>query len=127
MIFRKAFIDADPNTIPKDSEYRECNFMRSQPASTNPGRGVRLWPGDDTPRVFIDCNMMNCEPPPGSTYIRCNSYMMERSIPAHTDELVVDGVQVSFTQYHDKRLWGRWDTDINGYVDIAPVQSPEDY
>ncbi len=63
----------------KDTEYRNCNF--SQPDCVDDAgkmRGVRIFPGDDTPRTFIGCNMVNCEPPLGSTQIDCNNAIVRR-------------------------------------------------
>ncbi len=42
--------------------------------------GHRIFPGDDTPRTFIECNLVNCIPPPGSTLIDCNTAILERNL-----------------------------------------------
>lgn len=63
----------------KDKEYQNCNF--GQPDCVEVAgkmRGVRIFPGDDTARTFIGCNMVNCEPPPGSTQIDCNNAIIRR-------------------------------------------------
>jgi hypothetical protein len=68
MISRKNFVDVDPTQIPVDTEYFQCNFMRTQPDESGAQPvGHRLFPGDDTPRIFRECNLVNCEPPPNST------------------------------------------------------------
>lgn len=61
-----------------DTEYRSCNFTQQ---GVSDGLGgwlpTRIFPGDDTPRTFVRCNMVNCEPPPGSTLIQCNTQLVE--------------------------------------------------
>ena len=61
-----------------DTEYSSCNFAQS---GETDGLGgwlpTRIFPGDDTPRTFIECNMTNVLPPPGSTLIRCNTHLIE--------------------------------------------------
>lgn len=60
---------------PKALEYIRCNFSQ---ASAIKGEAVRLWPKDDTPRRFAHCNLVNCEPPPGSTIDEtCNTDLTE--------------------------------------------------
>ena len=42
-------------------EYECCCFAQSQPIDTASVKtGVRLFPGDDTARTFIKCNLVNC-------------------------------------------------------------------
>ncbi len=85
-----------------DTEYRKCNFSQSQPIDVGgKKRGVRLFPGDDTPRTFIGCNMVNCEPPPGSTVIHCNTWIIERNVVTSTDSVTVDGITVSIDHHSD--------------------------
>ncbi len=97
-----------PKTIAK--EYKECNF--TQPQSVKVGgkmQGVRLFPGDDTPRTFIDCNMVNCEPPPGSTLTGCNTVVVER------DKDIGNGKRGDI-------IHGRFDSGTKGYkYKQAPV------
>ena len=65
-------------------------------------KGVRLFPGDDTPRTFISCNMVNCEPPPDSTQIGCNNAIVERDVVYSMDDLIeIDGEVISGTQLKD--------------------------
>ena len=126
MISEKNFSNWDVNTIPDDDQYERCNFSHSQPAQTSPALGVRLFPGDDTPRVFTDCNLFNCEPPPGSILINCNTWIVSTGEIGPVDELIVDGVVQHTTQYHDRTLYGKYTT--SGYVyEAVPVTTPEDY
>jgi len=63
-----------------DTEYQNCNF--SQQGETDGGSGwqpVRIFPGDDTPRTFIECNLGNAIPPPNSILTRCNTTIIERN------------------------------------------------
>ena len=126
MISEKNFSNMDPALIPVDTEYERCNFSRFQPELGPPVVGVRLFPGDDTPRTFIDCNLMNCEPPPGSTLIKCNTAIVTTGELGPTDELVVDGVVVHTTQYHDRTVHARY---VDGAYDRTgyPQTMPEDY
>ena len=126
MIADKNFHNMPVNEIPVDTEYQRCNFSRSQPDLGPPVVGVRLFPGDDTPRTFIDCNLFNCETPPGSTIINCNTWIVETGIPGPTDTLEVDGVVEHTVQYHDRTVHAKWDGvnyDRAGY----PQTTPEDY
>ena len=126
MIKRKNFTATPIADIPVDAEYLECNFSQSAPFNTN--RGHRLFPGDDTPRTFTRCNLMNCEPPPGSTLVECNTWIVERGIVDHTDQVIIDGVVVNETDYHNSRRYGRYNPTTGLYDDEpTPVDTPEDY
>ena len=128
MISEQNFSNMPVNEIPVDTEYQRCNFSRSQPDLGPPVKGVRLFPGDDTPRTFIDCNLFNCEPPPGSTLIRCNTWIVETGILGPVDELVVDGVVQHTTQYHDRTVHAKYDPDTGTYDRTGfPQTMPEDY
>ena len=128
MISEKNFSNMDPAEIPVDSSYERCNFSQSQPASLGPAVGVRLFPGDDTPRTFTDCNLFNCEPPPGSILNNCNTWIVSTGELGPIDELIVDGVVQDTTQYHDRTLYGKYDATLGDYVyEPVPVTTPEDY
>lgn len=127
MISKKNFANIDPSLIPVDTEYEFCNFSRIQPDTSGAEVvGVRLFPGDDTPRIFRSCNMMNCEPPPGSTLIGCNTYIITQGELGPVDTLTIDGVVEHTTQYHDRTIHARY---IDGAYDRTgyPVTEPEDY
>ena len=126
MISEKNFSNMDPALIPVDDQYVRCNFSQEQPASTGPLAGVRLFPGDDTPRTFTDCNLFNCEPPPGSILVRCNTWQVTTGELGPVDELVIDGVVEHTTQYHDRTCHGKYvgpGYDTTGF----PQTTPEDY
>lgn len=128
-VVEKNFTATPIEEIPVDSEYVRCNFARLQPARLNPNpEGHRLFPGDDTPRTFRDCNLFNCETPPGSTLENCNTWIVETGItPAaqEDDVVIVDGVEVERIVYHDRTTYGKWNGSSYDY--ITPVTSPEDY
>ena len=84
-----------------DTEYVECNFAQPEPVLDGSDYvGVRLFPGDDTPRTFTDCLMTNCEPPPGST---CNRRctIRRKNVVVDTDTITVDGQSVTLNSYAD--------------------------
>jgi len=49
------------------------SFLRPDYDSEGNKVGHRIIPDDDTPRTFINCNLVNACPPPGSTLINCNT------------------------------------------------------
>ena len=115
--------------IPKADIYRRCLFSRGDPFDDNGvKKGHRLFPGDDTPRVFIDCGMQNIEPTPGSSVAgqtRCD--VIELAV-AFTEEIEVDGVVVSSEEFHDSIYHGTWDTQTETYDRTgAPSSVPVDY
>ena len=92
-----------PPDIPLADEYILCNF--SQPDCIDDGgvkKGIRLFPGDDTPRIFTSCNMKNCEPPPGSTYTDCNGAIVEKRVHKDSDTVTIDGQSVELENYVNK-------------------------
>ena len=128
MAIEKNYSNQDPTTLPADLEFTRCNFSQSQPASLGPALGVRLWPGDDTPRTFTDCNLFNCEPPPGSVLVRCPTWIVQTGIDGPTDELTVDGVVTHTTQYHDRTNYGKYNAETESYdYEATPITTPEDY
>jgi hypothetical protein len=130
MIRRKNFANMNPADIPVDTEYENCNFTQSNPVDSGGGVmvGVRLFPGDDTPRIFRGCNLVNCEPPPGSTLISCNTNIVQNDAVAFEDVTRVDGIEVSRQAFHDHIHYGRWNPDTESYdYNPAPVVTPQDY
>lgn len=78
-----------------DTEYRGCNFAQPAPVQIDGvWQGVRLFPGDDTPRVFRDCNLCNAEPPPGSIVISCNTIVKQFGVSVEAP-LAPDGPLVT--------------------------------
>lgn len=127
MIKEKNFSNADPAALPADTEYVRCNFTQTVPdtSGANPV-GVRLWPGDDTPRTFTNCNMVNCEPPPGSTLVQCNTAINEYDLPDFEETIVVDGVEVYRRQFKKNRMHGRYNPDTESYeYHSSPIEVPE--
>lgn len=108
-----------PSTI--DTEYESCNFTQEQPVGVGGNmQGVRLFPGDDTPRTFTRCNMTNCEPPPGSAVTDCNLTVVERNLPgAASETLTIDGESLA-VERHINRIHGRFNPDTWTY-DYHPV------
>lgn len=107
---------ATPTVV--DTEYRDCNFAQSAPVwneSVQAWRGVRLFPGDDTPRTFIDCNLTNCEPPPGSTFRSCT--IVRRDVLTSSEVITIDGVDFASNSY-SHIVVGRYLSD-GTYDDLA--------
>lgn len=101
-----------------DTEYRWCNF--SQPAPISVGgkkRGVRLFPGDDTPRTFVNCGMTNAEPPPGSTVTNCLTCIKEHAKVTSADTITIDGVSET-VEHHSDFVHGRFDPATGKYIDL---------
>ena len=95
-------------------EYKNCSFAHPQPVDTNGVKtGHRLFPSDDTPRTFINCNLVNCEPPPGSTLLKCNTTIVSRGIVSSTDSIVIDGEEITVDDYSDV-IHGKYTE--NGYI-----------
>lgn len=92
-----------------DTVYQWCNFSQTLPdpnvvnADVEPDR-VRIFPGDDTPRTFIECNLRNCEAPPGSTLIRCATSIAVNNTRIGGLVVTVDGVSSSMDFYGTK-VW----------------------
>lgn len=87
--------------IPKDTEYRECNFSRQDCIDDGDKKGVRLFPGDDTPRTFTNCNLVNCEPPPESVLTGCNVTIREKCVEVSSEDLVIDSEIIVVKDYAD--------------------------
>ena len=92
-----------------DTEYERCNFFQDQPVDSGGGVmvGVRLFPGDNTPRVFRECNLVNCEVPPGSTVDGGNTAIIVRSVVASTDTIIIDGQSID-VEHHSNFVHGKW-------------------
>ena len=90
-----------------DTTYIECNFTNFAPIGDTTKTGVRLFPGDDTSRTFIRCNLVNCETPPGSTLNKCNTTIRETRIYKDSDYVEIDGHSVEIENYVDK-IYGRY-------------------
>ena len=110
-----------------DKEYRFCNFTQTESVDVaGKKRGIRLFPGDDTTRTFINCNLTNCEPPPGSTLVKCNTTIVAWGIPTTQDVITVDGESVVL-QHHSTFVYGRFDPVAWEYIDLpSPDEHEED-
>ena len=85
-------------------EYRNCNFSQPVP-------GTRIFPGDDKPRTFYECNLVNCIPPPGSNLLGgtgCNTTQVSRQVEDGTEEVTIDNKPVLIKKYVD-RIQGHLD------------------
>lgn len=109
---------ATPSII--DTEYLNCNFSTMNCIDVGGvKKGMRLFPGDDTPRVFINCNMSNCEPPPGSTQINCNTSISEKAVEVGSEDLEIDGEIIKIKDYANI-YYGRYKD--GGYVYKTSIQ-----
>ena len=130
MISRQTFswLDhPDVSTIPVDLEYDSCNFAREAPIDIGGGvmRGTRLFPGDDTPRTFTDCNLLNCEPPPGSILVDCNTHMSSPPVELVKDTVTLPNASVKSIKSRSTLHHGRYDPKTESYIDNpAPVEYP---
>lgn len=106
-----------------DDTYYRCNFSQPQPVFYQDGsaHGVRLFPGDGTLRTFLQCNLTNCEVPPGSTVEECNTAVVSRNQPTRTEDVVVDGRTVTRPTKEGNTMHGHYDE--NGAL-IRPEQRP---
>ena len=105
-----------------DTEYHWCNF--SQPAPIDVAgkkRGVRLVPGDDTPRTFVNCGMLNAEPPPGSTMNRSRVLIKAFRVVTSTDTITIDG-EVESVDHHSNFVYGVRDPLTGDYDDFPTPQ-----
>jgi len=102
---------------PLDTTYEKCAFWFEQPVFPGPV-GNRIFPGDDTPRTFIDCNMANALPPPGSTLIRCNTTLSERHVVKEANVITI-GTRVINETRLETLIHGRTDP-----VTLLPVYKP---
>lgn len=116
VINRGNFTKVDPNELPDAIEFRNCNFWRPSPDMTgaNPV-GHRLWPNDNTPRKFYMCNLVNCEVPPGSEIVMCNTAIADYTQIDRTETITVDGVVVASEDFEKHVIYGRFNPDTGQY------------
>ncbi len=78
IIYNKNFVGRrTPGTRFIADTYVRCNFSQPNaildPDTGNP-TGVPIFPGSrNTPRQFIECNLVNCDVPPNSLVVDCNT------------------------------------------------------
>ena len=121
MISRKNFSgEVTPRLI--DTEYESCNFSQPQPLDTAGVKsGIRLFPGDDTPRLFRNCNLINCDLPLGSTIEGGNTAIIEFSLVASSEDIIIDGVIIATEETKFNRVHGRY---VDGVMEYKAT--PED-
>lgn len=79
-----------------DTAYEQCNFMsRSVNEIDGLKVGIRIFPGDDTPRTFLNCNLINRIVPPGSTIINCNTSIIEYDVVTSTETVQIGSEVIS--------------------------------
>ncbi len=128
MIKGKNFMGLEVADIPKDAEYKRCNFARRNCIDdSGVKKGARLFPGDDTPRIFTLCNMSNCEPPPGSTVVNCNCSISAKQVVVGSDTVEIDGESITVYDYANIS-YGRYKDGEYVYKNpvISPCEGPED-
>ena len=108
MISNKSYYDNLSPDVGDETEFFECNFTQPEPVDSGGGVyvGGRLFPGDDTPRTFTRCNLVNAEVPPGSTIVKCNTSIRRWSVITGTDEVIVDGTPITANIYSSV-IYGR--------------------
>ena len=129
MISGRNFTGTDIADIPVDTEYQRCNFSRRAPIDIGGGvmRGHRLFPGDDTPRTFTDCNLVNCEPPPGSTVVRCNTTIVDTRIVSSTETITLPDASEIVVEHHSSIFYGKYNPATETYDDeVTPVETEID-
>jgi hypothetical protein len=107
-----------------DTEYDRCNFTQHVPdtSGANP-TGVKLFPGYSGPPItFRNSNLVNCEPPPGSIVINCNTTIKEFNLFDREETITVDGVEVHRRRFNKMRNHGRWNPDTGSYDYITPYE-----
>jgi len=113
-----------------DTEYQDCNFAHTNCIEVaGKKQGVRIFPADDTPRTFIDCNMTNCEPPPNSIIKKANGNLtgpsiIERMVITGSDTITVDGQSITVNDYVD-RIHGNYYQGVYSYHS-TPIDTPRE-
>lgn len=74
------------NLILPDQSFYKCNFAQPKPQfSGGKWRGIKIF-ANNTPRVFIECNLCNVEPPSGSLVQGCLT-IIKRSDVSENDNV----------------------------------------
>ena len=126
MIEHKNFSGQVSPDVGGETEFFRCNFSQPEPVLDGEDYiGVRLFPGDDTPRTFTKCNLVNCEVAAGSTIDGGNTTIRRSLVTTSADEIVVDGHQLEVNVYHDI-IYGR-QTEPGVYeYHPTPIEVPND-
>lgn len=104
------------------ARYENQNFAQSAPLTVD-GRkvGVPLHAGEG-PNEYVGCNLINCEPPAGSTATRCNTAIVEYEVNPALGQTRVAGVMVD-GQWTDTIVHGRWTEGGYAYLPAPRVVS----
>lgn len=111
-----------------DTKYKDCNFSHSNCFTVFGQKvGHRIFPDDDTSRTFIDCNLTNCEPPPGSIIMKANGQhigptIVERMVKVNTEIVSIDSEQIEVDDYVD-RIHGHYYQGVYSYK-ATPIDIP---
>jgi hypothetical protein len=101
-------------------EYEKCNFAQSEPLDVAGEKfGIEIFP-DNVPRVFKNCNLMNCKVPDGSVIIDCNTAILEVLVES-TDDIIVDGQIITGTSNKITRQYGMYQDGVR-----IPYVTPQD-
>ena len=126
MIERKNFSGNPDPDVGGETEFTQCNFTQPEPVLDGEEYiGVRLFPGDDTPRTFTRCNLVNCEAPPGSVMNNCNTTIRRSLVVSATDEIEIDGFSIPVNLYVDIIYGRQIDPGIYEYHP-EPIEIPND-
>lgn len=110
--------NADPD-VGGETEFLHCNFAQRVPVDNGNMEGVRLFPSvsDGSAYVFTECNLVNCEPPPGAKINNCLTIIKSFKLPGTPDTLTIDGQTITITGRLN-RVYGKY-TEA-GYVYFPP-------
>ncbi len=113
-----------------DVEYIRCNFTQPAPLTVGPNkRGIKIFGLDLTPRTFIDCNLVNVEPPPGSAMTGCNHVIKDFKVidDADSTEVTLPDNTIAIFDLPFDLAYGRFDPATETYDDFpAPVRNDHD-
>lgn len=123
MTKNKNFMGVAIADIPIDTEYDSCNFGRANCIDTAGVKtGHRLFPGDDTPRTFVRCNLVNCELPPGSMTSNPKNAILERDVLLNSEDIVIDGETI-VVETKGMRTYGYYNNSTGQYEYITPIET----
>ena len=100
-----------PPPFDTETRFERCVFNQPEPDMTDPDNpvGIRLWPGDDTPRRFDQCRLINCQVPPNSEVDPRSKMFIMRQV-LDTDTVTIDGLVLS-VEYVTRIVYGRYRPD----------------
>jgi hypothetical protein len=101
-----------------DTEYRNCNFSQAAPVDGVGGKeGVPL-SFEGNALKFVECNLMNAQPPAGSIIERCNTTIQEFGIEIDSETVTIDGEDITVPQLAN-RIHGSLDPET-----LEPIYKP---